>query len=104
MRESPIDARRREWERIRKQGRPAFLLVRGVLYRGIPMAIAVVVLLGLVQGDGSFASMLRDPGFLLRLLVATALFSVGGIVSAYARWRALEAQFGQGSRAGAERD
>jgi hypothetical protein len=104
MREGPTEARRREWQRIRARGLPAFLLVRGVLYRGIPMAIAVVLLLGLVKGDGSVAAMLRDPGFVGRLIVATALFSLGGIVSAYARWRALDTRFGEGQRSVGERE
>jgi hypothetical protein len=101
MPEHPIEAsRRREWQRMRARGLPRQLVVRGVLLRGIPMAVAVVLLLELLrEGDGGLGARLRDPAFLVRFVVATALFSLGGIVSSYARWRALERRFGDGEQA-----
>jgi hypothetical protein len=94
MAEHPIEIRRRaEWERIRATGLPTFLLVRGVLLRGIPMALAVMLLLVVLQGDSFDRATLLDPAFLARLGVATLLFSLGGMLSAYARWRALDARF-----------
>jgi hypothetical protein len=101
MAEHPMAAsRRREWERMRSRGLARHLVLRGVLLRGIPMALAVVLLLALLgEGDRGLADELRDPGFWARFVVATALFSLGGIVSSYARWRALERRFGDREQA-----
>ena len=98
MAEHPLDAkRRREWDRIRVGGLARFLVVRGLLLRGLPMALAVALLLDLLNvatpGGGW-----REPGFLARLGVAALLFSMGGMLSAYARWRALDARFGEAAR------
>jgi hypothetical protein len=62
--------------------------------------VAVVLLLELVrERDGGLAANLRDPAFWVRFVVATALFSLGGIVSSYARWRSLERHFGDEEQA-----
>jgi membrane protein implicated in regulation of membrane protease activity len=93
MAEHPIDARRRtEWERIRAGGLGRFLLVRGLVLRGLPMALAVVLLLRLFEAAPEGEAW-RDPAFLVRFGVAVLLFSIGGVLSAYARWRALERRF-----------
>ena len=87
---------RAEWERIRDQGLVRHLLVRGVL-RGTPMAIALILLLEVLQGRSIDRELLLDRAFEWRLWTAAALFSVGGALSAFARWKALDASFGAGS-------
>lgn len=94
MAEHPLEAvRRAEWERIRAQGVGRFALVRG-LRRGIPMGLVLIFLLEVLQGRTPGPEWLRDPGLLARFALALLLFSLGGMVSAYARWRALDARFG----------
>jgi hypothetical protein len=91
---------RAEWERIREQGLPRYLLVRGALLRGIPMAIALILLLEVLQGRSIDRELLLDRAFEWRLWGAAALFSLGGAFSAFARWRSLDAIFGAGVSAG----
>jgi hypothetical protein len=94
MAEHPNESQRRaEWDRIRRSGVWPWALQRG-LARGIPMGLLILVALELVQGRTLDARMFTDPALLGRLALAIALFSVGGAVSAYARWRALDLRFG----------
>jgi len=94
MPEHPLEAQRRaEWERIRSTGVWPHAVRRGLL-RGVPMAIGIILLLEVVQGHPLDATLLRDPAVLGRLALAVLLFSLGGIVSTYARWRALDLRFG----------
>ncbi len=85
-----IDPGRERWERIRQGGLVPYLVSRGVL-RGLPMAAAVIAVVELLSGAG--AERLRDPDLYVRLLVAGALFSVGGAVSAWARWKGMAARY-----------
>jgi hypothetical protein len=104
MAESAIEAKRRaEWERLRAGGLRRFLVVRGVLWRGLPMAVLVAVLLATMRDPRGAAPIWRDPGFLVRFALAVLFFSVGGMLSAYARWRALETRFGGEQRPAAVR-
>jgi len=90
---------RAEWEQIRQQGLRRYMLKRGLL-RGLPMAIAIILLLELLQGRAIDRELLLDRSFEWRLWVAAALFSLGGALSAFARWRALDALFGAGADKG----
>jgi hypothetical protein len=74
-----------EWERIRARGRTRYMLTRGVLGRGVPMALLVAVALELYLG-GRFPEALRSPGFLGRLLLGFVLFSASGILTARLTW------------------
>jgi len=101
MSATPSEARRRaEWERIRARGLTRYLLVRGILLRGVPMAIAVILLLTGLRGGSLDRRALLAPDFLARVVVAVLLFSVGGMVSAYARWRSLDLRFGDRDESG----
>lgn len=91
LRESP---RRAEWERIRAGGLRRYVLVRGILVRGVPMAIAVMLLLVGLSGQPVSTETFASLDFLWRLALAVVLFSLGGMLSAYARWRALDLRFG----------
>lgn len=94
MAEHPIAAARRaEWERIARMGVWPYAIRRGLL-RGIPMGLGIILLLELIQGRPLDASLLRDGGLLARFVLAVALFSLGGVFSGYARWRALDLRFG----------
>jgi hypothetical protein len=94
MPEHPLEAQRRaEWERIRRTGVWPHALRRG-LARGIPMGIVIIVALELIQGRKLGLDLLREPEVLGRLALAIVLFSLGGVVSTYARWRALDLRFG----------
>jgi hypothetical protein len=94
MPEHSIEApRRAEWERIRRTGVWPYAIQRGLL-RGIPMGLLIIVLLEVIQGRPFGLAMFRDPEVLGRLALAVVLFSLGGVVSTYARWRALDTRFG----------
>ncbi len=84
---------RREWERIRAGGLPRYLLSYGILVRGLPMALVVIVVIEWMRGGPPDASLLRDPDFYERALFAVAVFSLGGMASAWARWKAGESHF-----------
>jgi len=84
---------RAEWEGIRKRGLARHLLTRALL-RGLPMAIALMLLLEVLQGRTIDRELLLDRAFETRLWIAAVLFSVGGALSGYARWRSLDAIFG----------
>jgi len=94
MSEHPIEAKRRaEWERLRSGGLWPFAIRRGLL-RGIPIGLGLILLLELLQGRPLGFGTLRDPAMLGRFLVAVLLFSIGGMLSAYGRWRALDLRYG----------
>jgi hypothetical protein len=94
MAEHPIAARQREeWERIRRTGLWPYAIRRGLL-RGIPMALVIIAILEMAQGHPLGFAALRSPDVLLRFAVAVVLFSLGGVVSAYARWRSLDLRYG----------
>ncbi len=96
MAEHPIEAKRRaEWERLRSGGLWPFAIRRGLL-RGIPMGLGIILLLELLRGRDVGFGTFRDPAMLGRFVVAVLLFSVGGMLSAYGRWRALDLRFGAG--------
>ena len=98
MAEHPIEAKRREeWEHLRRHGVWPYALRRGLL-RGLPMGLGIILLLELFQGKELGFSMLRDPATLGRFVVAVLLFSVGGIIQAYGRWRALDLRYGEAAR------
>ena len=98
MAEHPIAARRREeWQRIQRVGLWPYAIRRGLL-RGVPMGLGIILRLELLQGRPLDASLLRDAGLLARFALAVVLFSLGGMLSAYARWRALDLSFGAASR------
>lgn len=94
MPEHPLEAKRRaEWEAIRRRGVWPWAVGRGLL-RGVPMGIGIILLLELLQGRPLELGSLRDPALLGRSVLAVLLFSLGGMISAYARWRALDLRFG----------
>lgn len=98
MAEHPIAAKRRaEWERIQRGGVWPYAIRRGLL-RGVPMGLAIVLVLEMLQGRPLDASLLRDPALLGRFALAVVLFSLGGMISAHARWRALDLRFGEAAR------
>ena len=76
---------RQDWEKVRAGGKMRFVVTRGVLGRGVPMG--VVCALGIeVYLGGSFPDLLTSPIFLSRLLLASAVFSVGGCLNANMSW------------------
>ena len=87
---------RDEWRRIQAQGMRRFL-VQGALRRAIPMTILALVLLELFEGGAFTRERLASAAFLERLVLALAVFSAGGAISAYARWRSFQALYGDGS-------
>lgn len=89
--------RREDWEVARRDGLPRFLLRQGVLMRGIPMALLTAILIQMAQG-GLEPSAFLSASFHQRFLLALAVFSAGGAVSAYAHWKALEKRFGSEER------
>ena len=87
---SPIDPGRVRWQRIRDGGKVSYLLNQGVM-RGFPMAVAVIAAVEVLSGAGP--ERLRDPALYERLLMAGGVFSAGGALSAWARWKGMEARY-----------
>ncbi len=82
-----------EWAKIRSEGRAQYLLRYGVLRRGIPMGIAVALLIELLDPSGGMPDALLAPRFLWRLSLALAVFAASGCLSALGSWRLHERRF-----------
>ena len=84
---------RSEWEKLKAGGRTRYLLLFGVVGRGLPMAAVFLIVFLYLEGRSFDTALLRDFGVWWRFLLAALLFSVGGIASSYSRWRAMELRF-----------
>jgi hypothetical protein len=82
-----------DWEKIRTQGPKRYLLRYGVVGRGIPMGVVVALLIELWDPSGAMPDALLEPRFLGRLLLAVAVFTASGCISAWANWRVHERRF-----------
>ena len=83
-----------DWGKVRADGKGRYLLRAGVIGRGIPMGLVVALLIELWDPSGEMPEALLAPRFLLRLLLALAVFSASGCLSALANWRVHERRFG----------
>lgn len=68
-------------------------IVTGALRRGIPMSLAVLALLEVIDGPGFSRERLLSADFAERVLFVFAVFFVGGAISAFARWKSFEALY-----------
>lgn len=84
---------REDWAKIRTLGRGRYLFRYGVAGRGIPMGIVVALLIELWDPSGAMPDALLEARFLGRLLLAVAVFSASGCISALANWRVHERRF-----------
>jgi hypothetical protein len=82
-----------EWARIRARGKPRFLLLRGVLTRGVPMALVCAIGIEIYLGN-ALPETMGSPAFLGRLALALIFFSLGGVLNAQMYWRLNERRFG----------
>lgn len=85
---------------MRERGEARFVLLRGVLGRGLPMGVLLAVAIELYLG-GTLPESLGRAGFWGRLLLCVGVFSASGSLSAHAQWRLLERRFrerGSGER------
>lgn len=82
-----------DWEKIRARGKVRFVLLSGVVGRGLPMGLVIVLAIELLTGE-PIPQSLVSWRFVLRTLLAVALFSVSGCISAAAAWRLAEKRFG----------
>lgn|GEM_PF-2064683 len=80
---------RGEWDAVRAKGRHAFVLRHGILGRGLPMALAIAVILELYVG-GRFPDSLTSAGFWGRFALCLAVFSASGALTASALWNAYD--------------
>jgi hypothetical protein len=83
---------REEWERAKAQGLQRFL-VTSALRRGIPMAIAVLLLLEVLEGADFSRARFLSADFAERVLFVLAVFLAGGAISAFARWKSFESLY-----------
>ena len=83
-----------EWAKLEAEGRERYLLRYGVIARGIPMGLVVALLIELWDPSGAMPDALLEPRFLGRLLLAIAVFSASGCISALANWRLHQRRFG----------
>jgi hypothetical protein len=85
-----------EWEAARKKGKPAFLLRYGFLERGIPLGLAVALLIEFGAYDATFPGFLSSPGFWGRLAFAIGVFTATGVMNATLNWNLHEKRFPSG--------
>ena len=88
----PIIRTRDEWEQALARGRRKFLIQNGVLQRGLPLGIALAVVLELYLG-GTFPDFLRSPPFWGRVALCVAIFSTSGVLRALAVWNAYRRRY-----------
>jgi uncharacterized membrane protein YecN with MAPEG domain len=88
--------RRDEWEGIKARGLLRFVLV-GALRRAIPMSIAIVVLLEMLEGGTFTSERVGSAAFLGRVALVFGVFLTGGAISSFARWKSHEALYGGGA-------
>lgn len=84
---------------MRERGEPRFLLMRGVLGRGLPMGVLLAVALELYVGS-PFPEAFSTAAFWGRLALCVGVFSASGCVSAHAQWRLLERRFDESAQRG----
>jgi hypothetical protein len=84
---------RAEWDRIQERGKNWFLFSRGVLGRGLPMALVCAIGIELYLG-GELPRALVEAPFLGRLALALGVFSVGGVLNAQMQWKLNQKRFG----------
>jgi hypothetical protein len=82
-----------EWPSVRARGKAHFLLRHGFLGRGLPLGVAVAVIIEAALGS-PFPEVLRSPIFLVRLAALVALFTATGCLRANVTWKAYEKRFG----------
>jgi hypothetical protein len=80
-----------DWQRLRAGGKARFVLVSG-LARGIPMGLAVMLVIELFSGE-PIPESLATWRFASRALFAVAIFTASGCVSAALSWGMLEKRF-----------
>jgi hypothetical protein len=85
-----------EWQAVRATGKQWFLLRYGVLQRGLPLGIICTAAIQFAMGTRP-NEWLETDGFLLRLAMLCALFSVSGSITANATWNLYERKFGAGA-------
>lgn len=83
-----------DWYRVRAAGKARFVLLSGIA-RGIPMGLAVMILIELFAG-GPFPESLASWRFAWRALLAVAIFTASGCVSAALSWGVFERRFAAG--------
>jgi hypothetical protein len=83
-----------EWAKVEANGKGRYLLRKGVIGRGVPMGLVVALLIELWSPSGEMPGALIEPRFLGRLLLAVAVFSASGALSALANWRFHSRHFG----------
>ncbi len=84
---------RTEWDRIQERGKNWFLFSRGVLGRGLPMALVCALGIEIYLG-GELPRALLESAFLGRLALALGVFSVGGVLNAQMQWKLNHKRFG----------
>jgi len=84
---------RAEWDRIQERGKNWFLFSRGVIGRGLPMALVCAIGIEVYLG-GELPRALAEAPFLGRLALALGVFSVGGVLNAQMQWKLNQKRFG----------
>ena len=84
---------REEWEAIKARGRRRYVLMNGIFARGLPLALILMIVFIFLEGRPLDAQLFKDGMLWLRFLGAAALFSIGGVATFYARWRAMEIRY-----------
>ena len=88
---------REAWERARAGGRTRFLLVRGVLARGLPLGVLMTVVIAGLEGT-PLADAAVTPRYWVVAVFCFLVFSATGSLAAWSRWQAMERRYGPGPR------
>ncbi len=83
---------REEWDRVRVRGRTRYLVLAGVVQRGLPMGVVVALAVEVLTGrpvPDSFVSL----RFAFTVLAGVSFFSLSGCIRAATQWRLAERRF-----------
>jgi hypothetical protein len=83
---------RDEWERVRAGGRTRYLVLTGVVRRGLPMGVVVALAVEVLTGR-PVPDSLASARFVFMVFAGITLFSLSGCIRAAAQWRLAERRF-----------
>jgi hypothetical protein len=83
---------RDEWDRVRVRGRARYLVLTGVVQRGLPMGVVVALAVEVLTGR-PVPDSLVSARFVFTVFAGVALFSLSGCIRAATQWRLAERRF-----------
>ena len=83
-----------EWEKVRAEGKQAFLFKNGFLGRGLPLGAVMAVAVEALRG-GAFPDVFATLEFYGLLAFTVAVFTASGCIASNANWALHERRRGE---------